>query len=316
MANSFSHLVQPLLDQYLVEYLAGRNGFLDKIYITNVQNDQVSEGGNSAIITMPSSDLVATDVNTNIAPVPQNITLPKCEVTFDQWKEVPINLSVLENRIVRGGLDTVLKRTAKNMGNALLRGLDTLIAQQYVNAGNATVGAYNSDITAPIMNQAWTSLLEADVDMLSSEDVYFVTSAKGYGTDLMGIDKYTIAMDRGEVDNPSPIITAQIPKLLNLGIDISRNIQGATISGQAVQYSLMFERFAIAMGIQDFRPINEVMEHSGVSESFIQDPKTGIKIRSWMYLDPKTRQFTLVYDLKYGVNTLDANRMVPVLHKA
>lgn len=310
--NSFAQLVQDMINEEAIQYLRTRTGFLDKIYITTIQEDQ-RLGGDSVIITLPSTTLEAQDVNLASPNAAQNIVLPSATLNFSNWEEVPISLTELEARIVRGNEQMIIKNVTKNMMDALLRNVDAAIAAEAINAAQ-TVGTFNTDITDPTLREGMVKLMNNNVDP-SQGQTYFVTSPKGYGNDLLGIDRYVTPVNVGQFQDKSVVVQGSIAKLFNIGVDYSNNIETFDMSGGTSQYSLLFEKYAIAMGIMKFAPVGRMGE-SIVQESYITDPVTGLQIRSWVYLDPNTRTWMLKYDLKWGVTTLDANRMVSYLHSA
>lgn len=316
MSNSFAQLVQPLLSAAAIRYLNRRNGFLDKIYIEQVQNQNPQLGGQKAIITLPHAVFTSTDVDTANKPTPQGVTLPSVDINFTNWKENVISVSDLESRITRGNAARVIEKAAAAMIDSLLGDVDEAVAALYSSHGSGmTVGAQTDALTDLTVRTAVKKLMDKKVKPQEG-DTFLVLDTKGYQIDLMGIDRFVTPLNIGEVDKSGPIITGQIPSLFNMGVDYSHNVVINNVSGTSAAHGMAFERYAIAMGVLDFPPISSYGVNTQVQESFIIDPKTGIKIRSWFYLDPDLRQWVLKYDLCWGVGLLDANRMVEVLYKA
>jgi hypothetical protein len=313
MPNSFAQLVQPLIDLNAIEFLRTKNGFVDKVYIETEQSDS-TQGGNSAIVTLPNTAFTATAVNTSLAPAPQAINLPSATVTFSNWYEVVINLSELEARTARGNEQTILKNTSVAMMDALIAPADVALAQQYVNAAQST-GAYNKALDNTngdaTLRGAWKLLADKHIDP-SQAQTYLITNTKGI-SDIYGISNYVTALNQGMTQQYSTVITGVLPRLFNIALGWSHNIQGATISSTADYYSLLFEKYAMVFGIQEFSPIARLGD-SHVKESVINDPLTGLRVRSLLAFDFAIRQWVIKYDLKWGVSTLDANRMVSILH--
>lgn len=312
MSNSFSQLVQPLLSAAMIKYLATRKGFLDKVYIEPVQNVNPRLGGQSAIITLPAAQFTPTQVSTASAPTPQGITLPSATLTFSDtnWLEQVVNISDLEARVSRGNAPYIIMQTAKGMIDGLMSKVDVAVGALYGSAANS-VGTGGSALTDVTMRAGVKKLADNKVQA-EEGDTFYVGGTKGYFTDLMGIDRYVTPVNIGEIDNFSPIVTGRIPTLFNIGVDWSSNVTSTTLSGTTTEHGMLFNRYGIGLGFIDFPAIAGNAPNTQVQETFIVDPKTGLRIRSWYYLDPDLRQYVLKYDIWFATAVIDANRIVEV----
>lgn len=310
MANGLTSLTTTLLSNEMVTYLRKRPGFINKIYIERVQENALA-GGSSIVITKPTTEFTPTTVSYSSAATAQDITLPSVTLSLNTHKEVKVSLTELESRVAKGNADRIIAETAQGIIDGLLSTVDAAVAALYSSYVYET-GTYNAALTDATMRTAVQTLAANKVDVQGG-GVNFITSPKGYFTDLMGIDRYVQAQIIGQ--DGEPIRGGKIPTLYNVGVDYSHNVQTSTISSTTVAHSLMFEKYAFVAGFMEFNAATEFGKNVQVEESMITDPVTGVAIRMQKYYDPALRTGYLQFDVKYGVAVLDSSRFVRVLHQ-
>jgi hypothetical protein len=308
MSNTLN-LIPSVIAAGTVDYLASKKSLIKNVYTEAIPQARLA-GGSTISVVKPASIFTPTDVNYSASASAQAITLPATTVNITTHKETKIALTDLELVQNRGGMDLILSETVPAIVDGLLKKVEGDIGALYGSAGT-TIGTYNGAIDDATLRSGVTTLQNANVD-LQMQNVAFITTPKGYSTDLMGIDRYVTVLN---TDTKGTVSGGVLPRLYNIKADISNSITTGTISSTAVAYSLLFEKYGFCAGFQKFDPVATQGQNAPVEEYIVTDPGSGITIRFQKYFDPTLRTWFLQADIRYGVAVLDANRIVAYLHK-
>lgn len=319
MSNSIASLIPILIYEESVPYLRSKGGFVKRAY--SVREAEKQQGGQVTRLTLPASRFTPTNVDYTATATPQAITLPHVDITYDHQKEVVISLNDLEARIVQGNQIRVLRETMNAMIDGLIFQVESDFATAIVPQAGTTVGTYNSTLADLTIRQGLTQLMNNRISPLTNK-VSLITTSKAYMTDLMGIDRYVLANNTGQGINPNfpnnanPVTGGKIPQLYNLDVDWSLAAPTTTTSGVGVAQNLLFEEYFAGIAFLDFIPVDVVSNGSAaITETFTQDPDSGITIRWQMYYDNDKRTMRLRCDCCYGYGVLDATRGILIQSK-
>ncbi len=216
------------INDYFKSEIQAASFFIDR-------SDELADGGD--VLHTPDLSAMTANAKTNATAVTLNAaTYTSKDLTVDQWYEV--SFAVEDKEAVQVWKSYYLQeRLAKNAAYQLAVKLEQAITELFDDFTTTAVGSSTTSLTDSAIRTAIATLASNGVNL--NECAFFVDTAVVWD-DLMGIDKFTLAINAPEM---TPVGKGIMGKLYGIPLYASNFIQ--YVSGTTGRYNALAHKDAI-----------------------------------------------------------------------
>lgn len=226
----------------------------------------------------------------------------KVQVTLNKHKEVTFLIEDVAEAVTIPG---AMARYAQNAVAALAEKVEQDVADEYVNAGNTISLASFSN---------WRSALRRARRLLVSNKI------PQFAPMFVQLDEYAVEEILGETGiedasqfgNNRPLIDASVQKLAGVNLFESQVVGIDTDTSPDTYYPFVYGSDALVLAV---RPLPDWGNGNGVNQITVQDPESGLAVRSTIGYDKDALGLQCTLDILYGVKTVRPELMVAISHQ-
>jgi hypothetical protein len=224
------------------------------------------------------------------------------QVTLDKHKEVTFLIEDVAEAVTIPGAMT---RYAQNAVMALAEQVEQDLADEYVNAGTTLVKEDFPNWRSALRRARRTLVTEKIpqfAPMFTQLDEYAVEDILGE----TGIE------DAASFGNNRPLVDASIQKLAGINLFESQVVGVDSDTSPDTYYPFVYGSDALVLAV---RPLPDWGNGNGVSQITVQDPDSGLAIRSTIGYDKDALGLQCTLDILYGKKTVRPELMVAIGHQ-
>lgn len=316
MANDFLDILTPtIIGEWSLQYLRTRSAMLGRVYVETYMQENIEGGGDQIIIPKPdgapAAPVAVTPGATNAFASLTNLTVDGITLNFPNHYGHKVSANQLESRIAKGNFDLVMKMNWGRLLDGIAIKVDKTVTGLYSGLSRS-IGTGGSALTDVTVRGGIEGLTDTNV-LINPLDVTLITTNHGYWSELMGIDRYTLALQRGD---PDALIKGELNNLYGVHFDFSPNIIKTAAGSPSVTtaHNLIFDKLAFMLGFYKFEPIMKYAPAgiAGVEESYVTDSVTGLTLRVLKYFDTNSLTWFWSIDVKWGAVVYDDSRAIEI----